>query len=190
MKALDKTRRMSAAAYRRAVCGGNAEKSYKNRQSNDKGRIFENLIKKGCQYYALHKKAVINKVNEPYICTKVLDGGSFVGRFTGRAEPDFKGVLKGGRAIAFEAKSTQKPSIQRSILTSEQMQWLEEQKDMGALTYVCVSLQDKFFMVPWQRWRDMKLHYGRNYLTAADIPEFEVIFDGSVRFLEYVTVKE
>lgn len=188
---MDKTQRMSAAAYRAAVSGGlctaesDIKTSYKNRKSSEHGRTFEELIIKGCQFYAANDKAIINKVPEPYMCTRVLNGGNFIGRFTGQAEPDFKGVLKGGRAIAFEAKSTQKDRIRRNVLTPKQMQFLDRQMIMGAGTFVCVNIQDSFFMVPWHTWHDMHIDYGRCYLMAADIPEYEVIFDGAVRFLEY-----
>lgn len=183
---LDKTERMSAAAYRKTLCGGNAEVSYKNRISSDNGRSFEEIIKKGCEYYAESGRAVISKVHEPYIVTKILQGGVFLGRFTGRAEPDFKGTIYGGKSIAFEAKSTQKTRINRIALTNEQMRWLSAQYSIGALAYVCVNIRDKFFMIPWVIWRDMRKIYKRHYLTAEDIPQYEIQFDGTLKFLDYV----
>lgn len=183
---MDKTQRMSAAEYRKSLGGGNANLSYKNRISSDNGRSFEELIKKGCEYYARDGRAIISKVHEPYIVTRILQGGSFLGRFTGRAEPDFKGTICGGRAIAFEAKSTQKTRINRIALTNEQMRWLSAQYSIGALTYVCVNIQDKFFMIPWTVWRDMRKIYKRHYLTAEDIPQYQVQFNGTLKFLDYV----
>lgn len=190
---MNKTIHMSAADYRAMISkgdstedpGGGIEMQYRNRCSNDRGHAFENLIVKGCQYYAQRGRAVINKVYEPYRCAKKLDGGKFLGQFTARAEPDFKGVLKGGRAIAFEAKSTRKNRIQQDVLTKEQRAWLEEQDSMGALAFVCVEISGRFFMVPWKTWRDMKQIYGKRYLTAEDMPGLEVIYDGTVRYLDY-----
>lgn len=199
---MNKTERMSAAQYREYISGGTAESgkatgpgndtSYKNRVSSEGGRGFEELIKKGCEYYAGRGRAMISKVHEPYIVTKILPDGGFIGKFIGRAEPDFKGVLKGGQAIAFEAKSTSKSRIQRSVLTPEQMQWLDAQMMMGALTYVCVGMTDKqkrarFFMIPWHTWADMKIDYGKKFLMPDDIPEYEVRFDGTLKFLDYVS---
>lgn len=83
------------------------EQILRNKKSAARGRAFESLLMRGCNYYRQKEVAIINKVNEPYIVTR-KNGNKFMGRFTGRAEPDFKGVLRGGRAIAFEAKSTQK----------------------------------------------------------------------------------
>ena len=180
---------MSAAEFRRMITetqgGGIDEVSMTNRCSNDRGRSFENLIMKGCQAYALEGRAVINKVYEPYRCVKKLQSGGFVGQFTGRAEPDFKGVLQGGQAIAFEAKSTKKSRMQHNALTDDQMRWLQIQEDMGAEVFVCLDISGRFFMLPWQKWRDMKKIYGKKFLMAGDIEEFEVLFDGAVRFLNY-----
>lgn len=192
VKSVNKTIHMSAADYRAMISretetdsNMDPEQQYRNRCSNDRGRAFENLIEKGCQYYAQHGRAVINKVYEPYRCIKKFEGGRFMGQFTARAEPDFKGVLAGGRAIAFEAKSTRKNKIQQNVLTREQCEWLEQQECMGALAFVCVEIAGRFFMVPWKTWRDMKLIYGKKYLTAEDMPGLEVIYDGAVRYLEY-----
>lgn len=161
------------------------EDRYKNMCSNDRGRIFENMLMRACRGYADSGRAVINKVYEPYRCVKVLNGGKFVGQFSGRAEPDFKGVLSGGRAVAFEAKSTSKSRIQRNVLTAEQMEWLEVQQKIGAMAFVCVQIRDEFFSVPWEKWRDMKEIYGKKFLMPDDMREYEVEFDGAVKFLDY-----
>lgn len=185
-----KTRRMTAAQFQEYInqsdSGGNdIEQMQRNRRSNDRGRSFENLLMKGCQYYQNRGAAVINKVYEPYICTKVLPDGKFIGRFLDRAEPDFKGVLAGGRAIAFEAKSTSKSRIQYNALTQTQRDWLAEQAEMGALAFVAIDIQGRFFSIPYSVWSDMKNIYGKKFLMPGDIEKYEVIFDGTVRFLEY-----
>lgn len=187
---MDKTRRMTAAEFQNYInqnnSGGNdIEQIQRNRRSNDRGRSFENLLMKGCQYYQNRGTAAINKVYEPYICTKVLQDGKFIGRFLDRAEPDFKGVLDGGRAVAFEAKSTCKSSIQYNVLTQTQRDWLAEQAEMGALAFVAIDIQGRFFSIPYSVWADMKNIFGKKSLAAEDIAEYEVIFDGTVRFLEY-----
>lgn len=157
----------------------------RNRKSNDRGRIFENLLMKGCQYYKERGIAVINKVYEPYICLKNLQSGRFIGQHMDKAEPDFKGVLATGRAVAFEAKSTQKSRIQRNAVTPTQLEWLSEQDRMGALVFVAVNIKERFFRVPFEKWDNMQSCYGKKFLMPDDIEEYEVIFDGSVRFLEY-----
>lgn len=116
---MDKKHRMTAAEYRNQLSNKenfDNKTALRNRASNDRGKAFENLLMKGCRYYQNKAAAVINKVYEPYICTKVLQSGQFMGRFLDRAEPDFKGVLAGGQAIAFEAKSTQKAGFSMMLL--------------------------------------------------------------------------
>ncbi|MCW6702100.1 hypothetical protein NH288_08365 [Anaerococcus sp. NML200537] len=55
----------------------------------------------------------------------------------------------------------------------------------GGYTGVCVGIQDRYFFIPWQVWQDMKAIYGRQYLKADDIGEYEVIFRQGIRFLDY-----
>ncbi|MCC8160091.1 MAG: Holliday junction resolvase RecU [Oscillospiraceae bacterium] len=175
----------SSAAPTPSPGGALEETARRNRRSNDRGKIFENLLMKGCQYYRERGIAVINKVYEPYICTKILSEGKFIGRFLDRAEPDFKGVLATGRAVAFEAKSTQKSRIQRNAVTPTQFEWLAEQEQMGALVFVAVNIKERFFRIPFKMWDNMQECYGKKFLMPEDIKEYEVIFDGSVRFLEF-----
>lgn len=180
--------KMTAEEYRALIDenrNADGEQVLRNKKSSARGRAFESLLMRGCNYYRQKGIAIINKVNEPYIVTKKTNGNKFMGRFTGRAEPDFKGVLKGGRAIAFEAKSTQKSRIQRNAVTDTQMEWLREQKKMGVVVFVAVNIQEKFYTVPFEAWDNMKKYYGKKFLLHEDIDEFEVIYDGSVRFLEY-----
>ena len=187
---MNKTNRMTAAEFQKYISqnnsGGNdIGQSYCNRISNDRGRSFENLLMKGCQYYHNRGVAVINKVYEPYIVTKQLPDGRFAGRHCGQAEPDFKGVLSGGRAIAFEAKSTHKTRIQYGAVTPTQLRWLQEQRKLGALTFVAVNIKEHFYSIPLYRWEKMKELYGKKFLMHGDIEQYEVKFDGAVRFLEY-----
>lgn len=181
--------RMTAEQFRELTNenNNNGEQILRNKVSSARGRAFESLLMRGCNYYRQRGTAIINKVNEPYIVTKKTTGNKFSGRFTGRAEPDFKGVLYGGRAVAFEAKSTQKSRIQRNAVTDVQMEWLREQKKFGALTFVAVNIREKFYTVPFDLWDNMKNIYGKKFLMPEDIAEYEVIYDGSVRFLEFQT---
>lgn len=194
---MDTTQHISAAEYRSMISstgmteehGKDDALQYRNHCCSDRGRAFENLIVKGCQHYELYGKAKISKVYEPYRCVKKMPNGRFIGQWVGRAEPDFKGVLRGGRSVAFEAKSTHKSRIQQNALTEQQADWLEAQREMGALAFVCVEICGRFFMIPWESWRDMRSCYGKKFLMPGDVTNYEVIYDGSVRFLEYTNGK-
>lgn len=178
---------MSVEEYRRLVGIKSAsDRTYTAFVSNDKGRSFEEDILTACEFYKSQGIAIINKVNEPYRVIKKLEGGKFTGIHTEHAEPDFKGVLKGGRAIAFEAKYTGKTRIQKNAVTETQEQWLEEQHSMGAVAFVCVGIRDRYFSIPWEIWRDMKSIYGKKYLMPEDISEYEVRYLKGVMFLNRV----
>jgi len=157
----------------------------RNRLSNAQGQHFEREILAGCRRYKDLGLAVIDKTPEPFRVMKKNPNGVFTGRFTALAQPDFQGTLKNGRSIVFEAKMTLKDRIQRNVLTDTQMQALEAHEGLGAFAAVCVSISNGVYFIPWEAWRDMKDIYGHQYVTPEQIAEYEVKFDGSVRFLEY-----
>lgn len=157
---------------------------YKNRQSNAQGQHFEREILAGCRMYQQYGMAAIDKTPEPFRVSKKSQNGIFTGRFSTPAQPDFQGTLHGGRSIVFEAKRTGKDRINRNVLTDTQMDVLEKHSRLGAFCGVCVNIQDDFFFIPWNVWRDMKEIYGRQYLKAEDIEGYKVRFDGAVHFLD------
>lgn len=158
---------------------------YKNRRNNAQGQHFESEILAGCRMYERRGIATIDKTPEPFrVTSKNHKTGEFTGRFSTHAQPDFQGTLYGGRSIMFEAKRTEKDRITRNVLTDTQMDVLEKHNRLGALCGVCISIQDDFFFIPWNVWRDMKEMYGRQYLKADDIEEYKVRFDGAVHFLQ------
>lgn len=161
------------------------KRQYKNRISNAQGQHFEREILAGCRMYEHHGIATIDKTPEPFrVTSKNHRTGEFTGRFSTHAQPDFQGTLHGGRSIMFEAKRTSKDRITRNVLTDTQMEILEKHNRLGALCGVCICIQDDFFFIPWNVWRDMKEMYGRQYLKAEDIEEYKVRFDGAVHFLD------
>ncbi|SHJ74979.1 Holliday junction resolvase RecU [Tepidibacter formicigenes] len=159
---------------------------YQNSVNNAQGHHFEAYIKAGCKVYCANGQAEVGKTPEPFRVTKKHKDGTFTGRFTSLAQPDFQGTLKGGRSICFEAKYTRTDRMKRSVLTSTQMEKLEYHEKLGAVAGVCIGIQDKFFFIPWSIWRDMKAHYGRQYVTAEDVEQYRVRFTGAVLFLDYV----
>lgn len=46
------------------------EQILRNKKSAARGRAFESLLMRGCNYYRQKEVAIINKVNEPYIVTR------------------------------------------------------------------------------------------------------------------------
>jgi len=158
---------------------------YQNKVNNAQGHHFESYIKAACGIYRENGRAVIDKTPEPFmVLSKELDG-SFRGRFTSLAQPDFQGTLSGGRSICFEAKYTTTDRMRRDVLTEAQMETLEYHEKLGAFAAVCAGIQDNSFFIPWIIWRDMKRHYGRMYVKAEEIRPYQVRFTGAVMFLDY-----
>lgn len=163
-----------------------ARRRYQNSVNNAQGHFFEGYIKVACAIYRDDKRAEIEKTPEPFRVMKKHQDGTFTGRFTAHAQPDFQGTLNGGRSICFEAKYTTTDRMKRSVLTDTQMKALEYHRQLGAVAGVCAGIQEKFFFIPWEVWQDMKKIYGRQYVTAEDVEQYRVKFTGAVMFLDYV----
>ena len=163
-------------------------RSYVAAMSNAKGRLFEEMVQGGCRYYKDRGRAKIEKMPEPFrVMKKDRYNGIATVRFTAHAQPDFVGCLAGGSCIVFEAKYTNTEKLAASVLTDTQAASLQEYYAKGAVTAVCAGIQDKFFMLPWGVFSRMKERYGRQYVRAEDIAEFEIKFNGVALFLDYKT---
>lgn len=158
--------------------------SAKNRQTRANGRLFEEMILRSCRSYRRAGLATIKKVPE---------ARRVVGRTGGRkslmicaneakADPDFMGsVSPDGRCMVFDAKHTDKDRILATALTDNQVRILESHEACGALCMVAVSFGfERFFMIPYSVWRDMKAVFGRKYIMPGD----EAVQDYLVPFQE------
>lgn len=158
---------------------------YQNKVNNAQGHFFEQAIKAACALYDQRERATVDKTPEPFRVLEKSRDGIFKGRFTARAQPDFQGTLSGGRSIVFEAKYTTTERMKWDVLTQDQRDALERHYRRGAISAVCAGIGNDFFFIPWSVWRDMKEHFGRKYVTAADLELWRVRFNGAVLFLDY-----
>ena len=165
-------------------------RSYRSAKANNQGHSLENYIAAACEYYKRTGAAVVEKMPEPFRVTSSGRDGTFSGRFTANAQPDFMGTLDGGQAIVFEAKHTSTAKLQQSVITDTQWDALDAHWQAGAKAGVCVSIGDTFAFIPWGTWKEMKRIYGRKYLTAEDIEMYRIRFDGRALFLDYVHAVE
>ncbi len=152
------------------------DKRLRGSLSRAEGQRFENLIESACRRYEQLGLAKIEKTPEPMrpIGAASADG-KFLACFTKRAQPDYKGVLRGGRAVVFEAKHTRADRIAASRLTVEQCKELEEYAQMGAECFVLVGFgMQRVYRIPWQAWRRMGELYGRQYVKEADIQNYKI----------------
>lgn len=149
------------------------------------GLQFEALIEAACEHYRLHDLAEIEKTPEPMQPVKDLGGGKFVAHYAKKAQPDFKGTLAGGRAVAFEAKHTETGRMMQSAVNDEQEKRLDRHEQMGALCFVLVSFDFRlFYRVPWDVWRSMKQRYGHKYITPEEAAPYRLRYiNGVLDFL-------
>ena len=124
---------------------------------------------------------------EPFrVITKDRGRGIATVQFTARAQPDFVGCLTGGAAIAFEAKYTETGKLHQNVVTPTQAKALENFQALGGIAAVCAGIGDRFFMIPWEIFSDMKRIYGRLYVTAEEVAGYRVKFNGVIWFLDYL----
>lgn len=165
-------------------------RSYIGARSRAEGAGFEAIISSACDYYRAIGRADIEKTPEPM---KPLGGADRAGRFlacyTKQAQPDYKGILKGGRAINFEAKHTDSDCMTADRVSDAQALRLSRTESLGGVAFVLCSFYGRdFYRVPWPVWRDMKRLFGRKYITPADLAEYRirVAAPGVLLFLEGV----
>jgi len=139
------------------------------------GEHFENLIIEALRYYANEGTAIITKTPEPMRPIKSLGNGKFVAHYVKKAQVDFSGTTHIGRAVRFEAKHTDTDRFTRDRLTEEQMEDLRRHYEMGAYcaVMICFGL-DHVYRIPWIVWENMKVVFGRNYITEKDVKCFGV----------------
>lgn len=141
--------------------------------SREKGKQFENRISQSLDYYRQRGFADIEKTPEPMKVLRRMDHGRFTACFEKKAQPDYKGVLKGGREILFEAKYTDGEKLEQSRVGELQADYMNRHQSLGARCYVIAGFSSgKVYRIPWGIWDDMKSHFGRKYVTEKDLEKF------------------
>lgn len=149
-----------------------------NARNHHGGQTFEDIISDACEYYRHQRIAEIDKTPEPFHVTS-RQGGKWVGFFQKKAQPDFKGVVRGGKAIIFEAKHTTTQQMKRSVITDVQEKKLNMYASMGATCFVLVSFShQQFYNIPWDVFKNMRQRFGRMYFTAAEAEQYRIDYNG------------
>ncbi len=165
--------------------------NYKNhlggKLAKSNGSFFEQQIDEACEWYKLTGLAYIEKTPEPMKPIASIGKGAFKAIFTKSAQPDYKGTLKGGQAICFEAKSTTVPHISQSRVTTEQMAALTLHQNLGAEVFILLCFTDciipDFYKIPFDVWKNMKVLYGRVHLKKEDLGQYKIKRDTYLKFL-------
>lgn len=161
-----------------------AERRLRGKRSKMVGQLFEQMVEVSCGYYAEQQRAKIEKTPEPMRVLSRMDRqGTFKACFTKVAQPDYKGVLDGGKAVIFEAKHTDGESITYHRLTDAQLAAMEAYYNMGAECFILVSFSFcDFYRIPWTEWKDMQMLYGRKYIKRCELEKFRIEEAGNILY--------
>lgn len=168
--------------------GNNAYLNFKKNagglKARNNGQQFESLIEKACLRYKALGKAFIEKTPEPMKpLHQANHRGQFLACFVKQAQPDYKGTLKGGRSVVFEAKHTDDLRIDQRRVTEEQAAALSRHEKLGAVAFVLVSFRfENFYCVPWSVWANMQQHFGKVSVNENDLLPY--IAPGIMSFLD------
>jgi len=78
-----------------------------------------------------------------------------------QSRPDFEGVLRGGRHVAFDAKHVMVPEYRHDRRRAHQLRDLWEVHEAGGVAFLLVSvrLDDFYLLWPAYEWRDDKPYH-------------------------------
>lgn len=143
--------------------------------SKEKGKRFEARLDASFEYYRMRGYALIEKTPEPMRPTKSLGNGKFVAYYEKKAQPDYKGTIKGGRTVMFEAKYTSADRMEQSRVLDSQAEYMTKHEILGARCFVLAGFDSgEVYCIPWRVWSTMKEHFGRKYVTEADLEWYQV----------------
>lgn len=137
--------------------------------SKAQGKQFEDRLDRSFAYYRSCGIAIIEKTPEPMRPTQNLGNGRFIAFFEKKAQPDYKGIVKGGYTVILEAKFTSTDRIEQSRVFQKQADYLDRYLELGAHCCIIAGFSTgAVYRFPWNIWRNMKQYFGRKYVTEAD----------------------
>ena len=150
-------------------------RQYLGKVSKAKGQAFEKTLDTTFEYYKEKGFAHIEKTPEPMRPVRNLGNGKFEAFYEKKAQADYKGTLKGGRTIIFEAKFTDAEKMEKSRVSKEQTDYIEDHYRLGARCYVLAGFgTGETYCIPWDVWQNMKELFGRKYVTEKDIQKYKL----------------
>ncbi len=172
---------ISIEEYKKMVLKQNALNSKNpNRQLQGKinrqlGQNFEEQIEAIAEIYRLQKLAIIEKTPEPMKILKHIENGRFETVFSKSAQPDFKGVIKGGRTVVFDAKFTESSNITYQALSDYQREILAGYDELGAIAFVLVGFSDgSIYKINIKTWINMKEIFGHKHIKQEELEQSDL----------------
>ena len=161
------------------------KRQLQGKKNRAEGKEFEKRIDEAFAYCRARGSALIDKTPEPMKILKNLGSGRFEATIDRKAQPDYKGTLKGGRSVMFEAKYTSGDRITADRVTDTQAEYLTKAAALGAHCYILAGFSSwNVYKIPWEIWRDMKAYFGRKYIKETD-PQLQqyIVKAGSFGYL-------
>lgn len=144
--------------------------------SKAKGKRFEQRLDESFAYFREKGYALVEKTPEPMKPTKNLGNGKFIAFYEKKAQPDYKGIKKGGRTLLYEAKYTSADRIEQSRVSAGQTEYMDRYERLGARCFVLVGFDSgEVYCIPWAVWADMKKFFGRKYAREDELEKFRVM---------------
>ena len=166
---------VSVEQYKQMIAktnGVNVKKQLVGKKINSLGKNFEFQIENICRIYEEKKLAKIEKTPEPVKVLQHIDNGHFDAIFTKAAQPDFKGTLKGGRTVVFDAKFTEADKITYQALSDYQRENLLQYDELGAIAFILVGFADgSMYKVDIKTWSNMKEIFGRKNIKKEELEQ-------------------
>ena len=162
------------------------EHQLQGKLAKEKGRRFEGRLDATFAYYAERGFALIEKTPEPMKPIRSLGEGRFVACYVKKAQADYKGTMKGGRTVIFEAKYTDSERMTQDRVSAEQHEYMEKHSALGARCYVVIGFRSgNVFRIPFEVWKNMKSCFCRKYVTEADLDKdrVELSWNGTLLLL-------
>lgn len=100
--------------------------------ARQKGQYFEHRLDSTFDYYRERGYAEIEKTPEPMKVIKPEGNGRFLACYTKKAQVDYKGTLKGGRTVLFEAKFTATDRLTQDRVIDKQASYMDRHQRLGA----------------------------------------------------------
>ena len=148
----------------------NPKRRYIGAVNKARGRRFEERLDLAFEYAKAKGYAYIEKTPEPLRPIKSLENGKFIAAYEHKAQPDYKGVLAGGKCVVIEAKFTSTDRIDQTRVTRNQAEQLERYSRLGAVCYVIAGFASgNVYLVRWETWQNMKDAFGHKYATEEDL---------------------
>lgn len=160
----------------------NVAKKLQGGQNRSAGKAFEDMVARSFEFHRKEGIAIIDKTPEPMKIIRRMQGGHFEACFEKRAQPDFKGILKGGQAIVCEVKCTTTAKLHKDVVNKWQAAYLNEAASLGAWCYVIAGFIShgiwNAYKIPWEIWSGMEEYYGHKYITEAEAEKYRVERNG------------